>query len=70
MFGYGVRSTGLNRRIVVNEKTNVCLSEKGGLVVEFNPYEISPWVMGAPTVELTRDEAKPLVPESLATLVE
>lgn len=56
--------------IVVSETTNVCLAEKGGLVVEFNPYEITPWVMGAPTVELTREEARPLVPQALAPLVE
>jgi len=56
--------------IVVTDKTNVCLSEKGGLSVEFNPYEISPWVMGAPTVELTRAEAGPLMPQGLGKLVE
>lgn len=56
--------------IAVSDTTNVCLGEKGGLVVEFNPYEVTPWVMGAPTVEITKDEAKPLLPESLSTLVE
>jgi hypothetical protein len=55
--------------IVIGEKTNVCPSAKGGLVVEFNPYEVTPWVMGAPTVEVTSEEARPLLPDDLAVLV-
>lgn len=56
--------------IVVSETTNVCLGDKGQLVVEFNPYEVTPWVMGAPAVEVTQAEAKPLLPADLAVLVE
>jgi len=56
--------------IAVTDKTNVCITDKGGLVVEFNPYEVTPWVMGAPTVEISKEEAKPLLPAALVTLVE
>lgn len=56
--------------IKVDESTDVCLAEGGGLSVEFDPYEVAPYVMGGPTAEISKEEAKELLPKELVTLVE
>lgn len=56
--------------LAVTEQTNICIGENGALSVEYNPYDVAPWVMGAPTVALTKAESKELLPTELAALIE
>lgn len=56
--------------VEVTETTNVCVGERGGLVVEYNPYEVTPWVMGAPTIEIDKGESKGLLPAAVAPIAE
>ncbi|MBI2390837.1 MAG: hypothetical protein HYV09_14700 [Deltaproteobacteria bacterium] len=56
--------------IKVDANTDVCLAEGGGLAVEFDPYEVAPYVMGGPTAEISKGEAKGLLPAGLSALVE
>ena len=51
--------------IDLDDKANVCVGPKGGLEVLFNPYEVGPWAMGAPTVAIAADDARPLLPADL-----
>ncbi len=52
--------------IEIKEDSNVCVGAKG-ITVSFNPYEVGPWVMGAPEVSIANDDARPLFPPALAT---
>lgn len=40
------------------DKADLCLSA-GGLEVSFDPYKVAPYVMGSPSVALTKTEVKP-----------
>jgi Deacetylase PdaC/Protein of unknown function (DUF3298) len=47
----------------VTADTNVCVREEKGVLtleVGFQPYEVAPWAMGAPTVEIPAATALPL----------
>lgn len=49
----------------LKDDANVCVGGKGGVEVMFNPYEIGPWAMGAPTVAIAADDVRPLLPADL-----
>src|SRR5204862_5993638 len=54
--------------VKINADTAICLTDTGAAIA-FNPYEVAPWSMGAPTVKVSAAELRPLMPADSGALL-